>query len=305
MSDAVIFEGASRQALSLAIHSAVALFLTGICIVLTVIAVYFLRRRGAPGHHVLSCALGTMCLLAIGQTVSHILGTVWVLRIAYLAARGEAADSVKWDRHLPYHINRIEDVLFSINYSIADSVFIYRCYVIWSSSRFKKRIIAVPVVLLLATTVLGLVASSGMISISIRTQNIVSLTAMGFGMATNMTLTGLTAGRIWWTRRYLRIVGETKVVKRYNTAVAMIIESGAASLLVGTLYIIALSSTSTRNILWNSAIFSACEQLLVFIRFSIGPRKLKYLQNIIPMLVIVRISLGRSVEVETADRELA
>ncbi|KAJ7288095.1 hypothetical protein C8J57DRAFT_1279050 [Mycena rebaudengoi] len=278
MSDAVIFEVTSRQALSLAIQSAVALFLTGICIVLTVIAVYFLRRRGAPGHHALSCVIGTMCLLAIGQTISHILATVWVLRIAYLAARGSAADLVKLDGHISYRILCIEDVLFSINYFIADSFFIYRCYVIWSSSCFKKRIIVVPVVLLLATTVLGLVAANVMTSTSTRnisTQSIVSLTAMGFAMATNMILTGLTAGRIWWTRRYLRIVGETKVVKRYSTAVAMIIESGAAYLLVGTLYIIPVS---TSNILWTSAIFSAYGQLL----------------NIIPMVVIVRISLGRS-----------
>ncbi|KAJ7288052.1 hypothetical protein C8J57DRAFT_1278896, partial [Mycena rebaudengoi] len=279
MSDAVIFEFQSMWALSLAMESAVALFLTGICIILTVIAVYFLRRRGTPGHPALSCALGTMCLLAIGQTVSHILGTVWVLRIAYLAARGEAAGSVKLNRDISYRISCIVAVLFSINYFIADSVFIYRCYVIWSSSRFKKRIIAVPVVLLLVTTV--------------RTGSIIGLSAMGSAMATNLILTGLTAGRIWWTRRYLRIVGETKVVKRYNTAIAMIIESGTAYLLVGTLYIIA-SSTSANIILW-SAIYSACGQLLgVFIRFSIGPHKLKYLQSIIPMVVIVRISLGRS-----------
>ncbi|KAJ7288049.1 hypothetical protein C8J57DRAFT_505489 [Mycena rebaudengoi] len=283
MSDAAIFELSSRQALSMAIESAVALFLTGICIVLTVIAVYFVRRRGAPGHHALSCALGTMCLLAIGQTVSHILGTVWVLRIAYLAARGEAADSVKLDHDISYRILCIKNVLLSINCFIADSVFIYRCYVIWSSSRFKKRIIAVPVVLLLATTVLGLVTANVMMSTSIGTQSIVGLIAMGFAIATNMVLTGLTAGRIWWTRRDLQIVGETKVVKRCDTAVTMIIESGVAYLLVGTLYIILysipVSSTSTSNILWNSAISSACGQLL---------------GSIIPMVVIVRISLGRS-----------
>ncbi|KAJ7200239.1 hypothetical protein C8J57DRAFT_442633 [Mycena rebaudengoi] len=275
MSDAALFELSSRQVLWLAMESAVALFLTGICIVLTVIAVYFLRRRGTPGHPALSCALGTMCLLAIGQTVSHILGTVWVLRIAYLAARGEAAGSVKLNHDISYRISCIVTVLFSINYFIADSVFIYRCYVIWSSSRFKKRIIAVPMVLLLVTTVLGLVSA---ITQNFRTGSIIGLSAMGSAMATNLTLTGLTAGRIWWTRRYLRIVSETKVVKRYNTAIAMIIESGAAYLLLGTLYIIPVSSTSTSNILWNSAISSACEQLL----------------NIIPMVVIVRISLGRS-----------
>ncbi|KAJ7288098.1 hypothetical protein C8J57DRAFT_1279069 [Mycena rebaudengoi] len=286
MFDIVTFEVAWTLALSVVIKSAVDLFLAGICIVLTVITVYFLRRRGAPGHHAFSCALGAMCLLAIGQTVSHILSTVWRLRIVYLAARGEAADSVKLDRQLSYRILCIEGVLLSVNYFIADSVFIYRCYVIWSSSRFKKRIIAVPVVLLLATTVLGLVAATVMMSTgtrNMRTRNIVALTGRGFAMATNMILTGLTAGRIWWTRRDLQIsIGETKVVKRYNTAVAMIIESGAAYLLAGTLYIILysipVSSRSTGNVLRNSAVSSACGQLL----------------NIIPMVVIVRISLGRS-----------
>jgi hypothetical protein len=59
-----------------------------------------------------------MCLLAIGQTVSHILGTVWVLRITYLAARGEAGDLVKWDRDISYRILCIKNILLSINWYI-------------------------------------------------------------------------------------------------------------------------------------------------------------------------------------------
>ncbi|KAJ7288045.1 hypothetical protein C8J57DRAFT_1278855, partial [Mycena rebaudengoi] len=112
----------------------------------------------------------------------------------------------------------------------------------------------------------------------------------GFSIVTNVVLTGLTAGRIWWTRRYLRIVDKTEFMERYNTAVAMIIESAAAYLLFAILGIIAAeSSSSPSNQWWCGSVLTACGQLM----------------NIIPMLVIVRVSLGRSVEVETADRELA
>ncbi|KAJ7288085.1 hypothetical protein C8J57DRAFT_1494405 [Mycena rebaudengoi] len=291
MSGMVTFEAAWTLALSEVIKSGVALFFTGICILLAVIAVYFLRRRGAPGHHAFSCALGVMCLLAIGQTVLHIFSAVWVLRIAYSAAHGKTADPVQRLDYLVRVNDRIfpiENTLFWINNFVADSVFVR--FLSSNFIRFKIKIITVPVVLLLVTTVLGLVKAY---SAGTRTESIVSPIGAGFAIVTNMVLTGLTAGRIWWTRRYLRIVDKTAFVKRYNTAATMIIESGAAYLFFAILVVIAASvlesSSSPINQWWCGSVSAACGQLM----------------NFIPMLVIVRISLGHSVEVETADRELA
>ncbi|KAJ7288048.1 hypothetical protein C8J57DRAFT_1278865, partial [Mycena rebaudengoi] len=210
-----------------------------------------------------------MGLLAIGQTVLHIFSAVWVLRIAYSAAHGETTDPVGGPDYLGHvndRISCVELTLFWTDNLVADSVFIYRCYVIWSSSRFKKKIITVPVVLLLVTTVLGLVAAH---SAGTRTESIVSPIGAGFATVTNMFLTGLMAGRIWRTRRYLRIVDKTAFVKRYNTAVAMMFESGAAYVLLAILAIIAASvsqsSTSPSNQWWFDSVFTACGQLLVSI----------------------------------------
>jgi hypothetical protein len=50
-----------------------------------------------------------------------------------------------------------------------------------------------------------------------------SLLLVSLGMIfTNILLTGLTTGRIWWTRRHLRVIGEKKLTQRYNTAIAIL-----------------------------------------------------------------------------------
>jgi hypothetical protein len=43
-----------------------------------------------------------------------------------------------------------------------------------------------------------------------------------FAIVTNLVLTGLTAGRIWWTKRDLRVVGQDKYVKRYTDAISVL-----------------------------------------------------------------------------------
>jgi hypothetical protein len=43
-----------------------------------------------------------------------------------------------------------------------------------------------------------------------------------FAVSTNLMLTGLTAGRIWWTRRELRIVGQDKFTRRYTMAISVL-----------------------------------------------------------------------------------
>jgi hypothetical protein len=49
----------------------------------------------------------------------------------------------------------------------------------------------------------------------------VVLVSLGM-ILTNIFLTGLTTGRIWWMRRYLRAIGEKKLTQRYSTAIAIL-----------------------------------------------------------------------------------
>jgi hypothetical protein len=50
----------------------------------------------------------------------------------------------------------------------------------------------------------------------------------GSVVATNLTLTGLTVGRIWYTRRNLRVTGQTKLVRRSNIAIKLLCVSPGA-----------------------------------------------------------------------------
>jgi hypothetical protein len=53
--------------------------------------------------------------------------------------------------------------------------------------------------------------------------NELNLVLVAFGMiSTNILLTSLTTGRIWWMRRYLRAIGEKKLAQRYNTVIAVL-----------------------------------------------------------------------------------
>ncbi|KAJ7486127.1 hypothetical protein B0H11DRAFT_2017048 [Mycena galericulata] len=97
-------------------------------------------------------------------------------------------------------------------------------------------------------------------------------------MTTNFILTCLTVGRIWWTRRHLKLVGQTKIIQRYNTAMAMLLESSVLYFLVWCIGMIASSFPGS-----NSDTGSPATNL--FYGFA------DQLMNIIPTLVIVQVSL--------------
>jgi hypothetical protein len=105
-----------------------------------------------------------------------------------------------------------------------------------------------------------------------------------FAIVTNLMLTGLTAGRIWWTRRELRIVGQENFAQRYTTAISVMcvavslhtstnidtakrLESGAAYSMFLVLVIVALSlgrtATSGPTATLASFSYGAAGQLVV------------------------------------------
>jgi len=102
---------------------------------------------------------------------------------------------------------------------------------------------------------------------------------------TNMVLVGLTAGRIWWKRREARQIYATDTLKKqYNTAMIIILESGA-------LYcIIAIVIASTRQPTWEgiSSLVIQCASA--------------QLMNIVPTLIIVRAGMGHNIQDTLTDR---
>jgi len=96
------------------------------------------------------------------------------------------------------------------------------------------------------------------------------------GLLTNIVLVGLTAGRIYHTRRLARNA-EIAVVRRYNTAVAMVLESGAILTTWVVIYVI-LRSLNVPPTAWRV--------------FRGG---LAMLLNIVPTMIVVRVGLGHSI----------
>ncbi|KAJ7083866.1 hypothetical protein C8R44DRAFT_822126 [Mycena epipterygia] len=168
-----------------------------------------------------------------------------------------------------------EYVIFAMNYVVTDSLFLYRCYVIWGS---QKKVVILPGVLILSTLVIGCVDGVS-----------VSLAPVGdldvripyvMGLAINLVLLGLTAGRIWWMRRATVHAGLDDAFRtRYNTAVTIILESGAIYCICLIVVVITLSFEH--------------DVPVIFLGITVGLSK--QVLNIAPTLTIVRVGLGHNI----------
>ncbi|KAJ7367189.1 hypothetical protein DFH08DRAFT_836770 [Mycena albidolilacea] len=272
--------------------SATALFLNGICILLAMQACYFLNRRAASGRGVLICAMIVACSFAILQMGYQVVFTAMFVR---LLRSVEIAETISDRERLQgsfQHLSQVkgqwDSIIIVSNNFAADGLFIYRCYTIWNPSRYKRQIIGLPLFLLLSTTIFGIVVSASPPSNSAINPgggNELSLVLVSLGMiSTNILLTGLTTGRIWWMRRYLRAIGEKKLTQRYNTVIAVLLESSALYL------VLVLTVVLIRSI----GGITATESHAISALIGLGGQ----LVNLVPALVIVRVSLGRSIYVD-------
>jgi len=286
-----VFSTAWTRMLQEVCKSSVSLFLGGIYFLLGTAAFYVFSRRDTAGRLIFMWAIGAMLCLAMAELVMQVIATSVSWRILYLATQNpEMTPSfLKQQASLSYLYNAIvcvEDLMLVANNAIADGLFAYRCYLIWGPS-YNKQIITLPLLLLLVTTALGGIAAYSN-NILYGGKSVVD-TRIGFVFAimTNLSLTGLTAGRIWWTQRELRIVGQDKYAKRYSTAISVLLESGILYCVFLILVILALSygrhATSGLAATFASLSYGASGQLV----------------NIVPTIFIVRIGLFPPSESET------
>ncbi|KAF7350800.1 hypothetical protein MSAN_01641600 [Mycena sanguinolenta] len=177
-------------------------FFYGIYLMLFCICIYILlnRPRNLGNTFLLVTAIALFTLATIQAVINLVLG---------------AADIDNVD--IPYEqLLDVTDVVYALNNFIADGLVIYRCYVVWNNNVF---VTIVPTLMLIATTVLGLVVSFDF-TLSLYPFFVLSL-------ATNVLVTALTAGRIWWISRYSRAYLKAAEQRRYISALAIIVESGA------------------------------------------------------------------------------
>ncbi|KAF7324546.1 hypothetical protein MKEN_00495800 [Mycena kentingensis (nom. inval.)] len=169
-----------------------------------------------------------------------------------------------------------KDLFMATNNLLVDAIFIYRCYVVWAH---KTYVVALPALMLLATSVYNYTAAFADDWYYLRLGRLVDPRyGLILSVLTNVVLVLLTAGRIWWARRQLRVVlQDPELERRYNTAMAMVIESGALycanviALVIAETY--SPGNSPAAELLWGS---------------------LSQIINIAPLLIIVRVGFGKS-----------
>ncbi|KAJ7754378.1 hypothetical protein DFH07DRAFT_959827 [Mycena maculata] len=252
------------------------IFLHGILFVLLIAATYLLCHRTGAGRRPLAAATSMMAILAALQLGVHIRGTVLAFQILRLAVEGEVYPQSARAIHatdLFADLYTMEDFLLVTNNLVADSLFTYRCFVVWGSN---IRVVILPMVMVFTTTLLGYLCayqddySSSGPYIDFRVAFLMSV-------LTNVVLMALTAGRIWWVRRDASVLAYSAGVRRYNTVIAIILESGAIYCVCVIFYVIVVS-------VLNPGDFTP---LVDIFRGSVPQ-----IMNIAPTLIIVRVGLG-------------
>ncbi|KAJ7244972.1 hypothetical protein B0H12DRAFT_1073562 [Mycena haematopus] len=184
---------------------------SGICILLAVQACYLLSRRRSSGWGVLVCYTVVACGFAIGQMIHQVVATAMLLGLHHSA---ETVQVVSEQQRLQESFQHLSEVKTQ------------QCNIFLLANKF--------------VVVFGLLGKSdfsaqfvhrrsflfGIVSFSISWNPRVCTILVALEMiTTNLFLTGLTAGRIWWIKRRLR--DGTQLVQRYNTAITLLLESSA------------------------------------------------------------------------------
>ncbi|KAJ7700303.1 hypothetical protein B0H16DRAFT_1642870 [Mycena metata] len=245
-------------------------FAYGIYLNIFILAIHILRRRKTEGNNVLWVSTWAMVVLATTQIIIRLLRTAVVIRFAGDRMDGEPSLTPSSPPTAYYTLVLAQAVILTLNNLLTDLLFLYRCYLMWGT---QWKVVILPLILIIATFVTACVGLPG--------PYVSQAGELILATITNLCLMILTAGRIWWIRREaLRLAAHAKLIDRYTTVIAMIFESGA-------LYFIPAVS-----------IIVVAERDIPFeVLGGLG----KYLLNIIPTLIIVRVGLGRSIQY-TVDR---
>ncbi|KAJ7630284.1 hypothetical protein FB45DRAFT_1058315 [Roridomyces roridus] len=134
----------------------------------------------------------------------------------------------------------VETVVSVVNNFFTDLVLLFRCYTIWG---FRKKIVAGPAVLVLATLIVSM-------SLVIKSQSSVLPGIMIFICAaiTNLVLAALTAGRLWSTQRKTTSLGDD-FPRRITRALEIVVESAAIYCITATILAVTVGSGNRSEVI--------------------------------------------------------
>ncbi|KAJ7762369.1 hypothetical protein DFH07DRAFT_956844 [Mycena maculata] len=261
------------------------LALYGVLVVLVAFAAALLCRPRAGRTPVLAISTVLMFVLATVQLAARLRATASAFQVFYLAVQGQftpqsPAANGAMAQYIGY--NFAEDILLVTNNIVTDGLLIYRCFLIWDRNRY---IVVVPTLMLLLTAILSYLSAYEGDYPTAAGPSVPLPVGFSLGLLTNIVLVGLTAGRILYTRFKLRGL-QNHEARRYNTAAAMITESGAIVCAWTVVYVIVRSLSPPT--VWRI--------------FRGG---LAQILNIVPILIVVRVGLGHSLQgTETQNKTL-
>ncbi|KAJ6510943.1 hypothetical protein C8R45DRAFT_1207738 [Mycena sanguinolenta] len=185
----------------------VSLVLYGIYLNLFLLSIYILARRRKT--HGIKLLMAWSCLFAVVGT-AQVAGTI--VRTVAAARFVQESDLSQVQVSKPGNFMSVgQDVLGAMNNFATDSLYLYRCYVIWEH---RWKVLILPGLFMFAT----------------------------FGVATNLIFTTLTAGRLLWIRRTASSVGANNQLRsRCNRAIGIVLESGAIYCIATIFFLITAS----------------------------------------------------------------
>ncbi|KAJ7248858.1 hypothetical protein B0H12DRAFT_711907 [Mycena haematopus] len=268
--DSEDFKSSWNLMISLFSETAVSLVLYGIYLAFFLLSVYTLSHRPkAPG----------IKFLIIASCVMAVLGTIQVATIVAAAAVDArfvqqivSAEVVNQPAILST-LGRVVSVIFAIDTLIADSLFLYRCYVIW---RFEWKVTILPAALMIPTFIVAILWGAPVTPITdVRIAYIL-------GAATNLILTASTAGRILWIHRVASRAGlDNPMRRRVRMAIGIVLESGAIYCIAAVFLAITASQYQTGDSL-----------TIHYVMIGIAGQML----NIIPTFTLVYVGLKNTVD---------
>ncbi|KAJ7022945.1 hypothetical protein C8F04DRAFT_1136275 [Mycena alexandri] len=239
----------------------------GIHMVLFILAMFILTRRKTAGKKLLLIYTVAMALFGTTQVVLNVAEAVCTVQ---LFVQGGTTSSRQQLRKAVLALDLAQTFVFFANNLVSDSLLLYRCFIIWGS-RWPP--VVLPGILIVATCIVGY--GTTISEISHRALAFDAIAPYVFAAVATVVLMVFTVGRIWWIRRdALRVCHGGEVLNRYNTAIAMILESGA-------LYFF--------------------PTIILLIPMPLVPRAIitgiaTHLINIAPTLIVVRVGLGHDIQ---------
>ncbi|KAJ6510903.1 hypothetical protein C8R45DRAFT_398446 [Mycena sanguinolenta] len=197
-------------------ETGVSMLFYGIYICLFLLSIHTLVRRRET--HGIKLLMAWSCVIAVGGTTQiaiNIAQAADSARVVHDLLHAKVSNS-----HGPALLSA-QIALGAVNNFVTDSLFLYRCYVIWA---YQWKITILPGLFLLSTFGMGIASARLTTGLVFTKPQFV----YGLGVATNLILTALTVGRLLWLQRTTPCLAvDTKLRARCERAIGIVLESGA------------------------------------------------------------------------------